>query len=106
MEKKFYVYILASGKHGTLYIGVTSDLLKRVWEHKNKVVKLQTDLLQCEIYSPFSIHSLLEILSMFTLTQAFFFRSWSHVLGHLELFISNTLTSPTNIASHSVLYSS
>ena len=34
----FYVYMLASAPYGTLYIGVTSDLLKRVWEHKSKVV--------------------------------------------------------------------
>ena len=32
------VYILASKKNGTLYIGVTSDLIKRIWQHKNKVV--------------------------------------------------------------------
>jgi putative endonuclease len=39
MEKNFFVYMLASQKNGTLYIGVTSDLPKRVWEHKNKVVE-------------------------------------------------------------------
>lgn len=37
--KKYYVYILASHKNGTLYIGVTNDLVKRVWQHKQKVVE-------------------------------------------------------------------
>jgi putative endonuclease len=34
MEKSSYVYILASGLNGTLYVGVTSDLVKRVWQHR------------------------------------------------------------------------
>lgn len=33
------VYMLASGWNGTLYVGVTSDLIKRVWEHKNDAVR-------------------------------------------------------------------
>jgi putative endonuclease len=32
------VYIMASGRNGTLYVGVTSDLLKRAWEHRNGIV--------------------------------------------------------------------
>ena len=37
MVKKSYIYILASQKNGTLYTGVTNNLMRRVWEHKNKV---------------------------------------------------------------------
>ncbi|STX51713.1 Excinuclease ABC, C subunit-like protein [Legionella busanensis] len=32
--KSFYVYIMASRRNGTLYTGSTSELIKRIWEHK------------------------------------------------------------------------
>jgi putative endonuclease len=38
MEKNFAVYIMASKRNGTLYIGVTSNLTKRIWEHREAVV--------------------------------------------------------------------
>ena len=39
MERQPCVYMLASKRNGTLYTGVTSNLLKRVWEHKNNLVE-------------------------------------------------------------------
>ncbi len=38
MTKQFYVYILASKQNGTLYIGVTSDLVQRVHQHKSNAI--------------------------------------------------------------------
>jgi putative endonuclease len=39
MDKSSYVYILASGLNGTLYVGVTSDLIRRVWQHREGVAE-------------------------------------------------------------------
>lgn len=39
MNRQPAVYILASRRNGTLYVGVTSNLVKRVWEHKNNMVE-------------------------------------------------------------------
>lgn len=48
--KACHVYILASGRNGTLYIGVTSDLVKRVYEHRTDMVEGFT--------SKYKVHSL------------------------------------------------
>ena len=44
------VYILASERNGTLYIGVTSNLVQRIWQHKNDVVEGFTE--------KYAVHSL------------------------------------------------
>ncbi len=38
-NKRYYVYILASKQYGTLYVGVTSNLIKRAYEHKNDLIE-------------------------------------------------------------------
>ncbi len=39
IERNSCVYILANGRYGTLYVGVTGDLVRRVWEHREGVVE-------------------------------------------------------------------
>lgn len=39
MKRRYYVYILASRRIGTLHTGVTGDLFRRVYEHKKKEIK-------------------------------------------------------------------
>ena len=57
VTKQPAVYILASRRNGTLYIGVTSDLVKRVWQHKNDVLEGFTKkygvhtLVYCEMHT-------------------------------------------------------
>lgn len=45
----YYVYIMASKRNGTLYIGLTSDLPKRVYEHKNDLVEGFTKRYSCHV---------------------------------------------------------
>jgi putative endonuclease len=54
------VYILASRRNGTLYVGVTSDLVKRVWEHKSDVAKGFTERYSVHILVWFEQHDAME----------------------------------------------
>jgi len=55
-----YVYILASQRNGTLYIGVTSDLIKRVWEHQSDVVEGFTKQYQVHTLVWYEVHESME----------------------------------------------
>jgi putative endonuclease len=57
VEKQFYVYILTNARNGTLYTGVTNDLLRRVWEHKNGVVEGFTKQHELEKLVWYEIHA-------------------------------------------------
>ncbi len=50
------VYILASKRNGTLYIGVTSNLIKRIWEHKNGLIEGFTKQYQVHLLVYFEFH--------------------------------------------------
>jgi putative endonuclease len=52
----FYVYLLASKPYGTLYVGTTSDLARRVWEHKNGFVPGFTKRYQVDRLVWFEVH--------------------------------------------------
>jgi putative endonuclease len=54
--KSFYVYIMASSRNGTLYVGSTSDLIKRAWEHKNKVIPGFTAKYNVHILVYYEVH--------------------------------------------------
>ena len=56
MAKQPAVYILASKRNGTLYAGVTSDLIARVWQHKQKMVEGFTKKYDVHILVYFEMH--------------------------------------------------
>ncbi len=58
--KKGYVYILASKKNGTLYVGVTNDLIRRVYEHQHALVDGFTKRYKVKVLVYFEIHDSIE----------------------------------------------
>ena len=50
--KRYFVYILASQRNGTIYVGSTSDLIQRIWQHKNNIVS--------GITAKYSVHELVQ----------------------------------------------
>lgn len=56
MEKRGYVYIMASARNGTLYIGATSDLAKRAWDHRTGAIEGFTKKYGCKLLVWYEAH--------------------------------------------------
>jgi putative endonuclease len=61
MEKRPAIYIMANKRNGTLYTGVTSDLIKRVYQHKNNSIPGLSDRYDCKLLVYYEMHE--EMLS-------------------------------------------
>ncbi|WP_296716034.1 GIY-YIG nuclease family protein [Erythrobacter sp.] len=60
MDKEGFVYIMASRRNGTIYIGVTTDLAKRVWEHREGLIEGFTKKYGCKTLVWFERHDTIE----------------------------------------------
>ena len=76
MEDQGFVYIMASQRNGTLYLGVTSDLPKRVWEHRNGVVEGFTKKYGCKLLVWYQICGSLEFARQRELQMKKWKRAW------------------------------
>jgi putative endonuclease len=56
----YYVYILASQRNGTLYVGVTNDLVRRTWEHKEDAVEGFTSKYGVHLLAWYEVHESIE----------------------------------------------
>jgi putative endonuclease len=72
VNKQPAVYILASKRNGTLYIGVTSELVKRVWEHKNNMVEGFTERYNVHRLVWYELHESMEL----AITQEKRLKNW------------------------------
>jgi putative endonuclease len=60
VKKQPAVYMLASRRNGTLYTGVTSDLVKRIWEHKNNFIEGFTQRYGVHLLVWYELHASME----------------------------------------------
>ena len=60
VDEQAYVYIMASSRNGTIYIGSTTHLIRRSWEHRNDVVEGFTKRYKCHTLVWYEVHPTLE----------------------------------------------
>lgn len=73
MDQPSYVYMLASARYGTLYLGVTSNLVKRVWEHREGLADGFTKKYRVKQLVWFEVHA--EIMA--AITREKILKKWS-----------------------------
>jgi len=76
MEKLPCVYILTNQRNGTLYVGVTSNLPKRIWEHKNKVITGFTEKYDLNQLVWYEVHESMESAIQREKAIKFWKRKW------------------------------
>ena len=74
--KDYYVYILSSGKRGTLYIGVTNDLARRVHEHKSDAAPGFTQKYGVKYLVWYEVHQSIEGAIQFEKSLKRWYRDW------------------------------
>ena len=74
--KPGYVYLMASQRNGTLYIGVTSDLLARAYQHRNKLIEGFTKEHDCTLLVWFEGHADIEAARYRELQMKRWKRAW------------------------------
>jgi len=84
MPKQPCVYLMASRRNGTLYVGVTSDLMKRVWEHKNNLVEGFTKRYGIHLLVWYELHPTMESAIQREKAMKEWKRSWK-----LEMIVKN-----------------
>ena len=87
MEKAGFVYIMASQRNGTIYIGVTSDLAKRGWEHRNEIVPGFATKYRCHHLVWYEAHDSIEAARQRELQMKEWKRDWK--LREIEGFNPN-----------------
>lgn len=76
MNKPGYVYIMASRRNGTIYLGVTSDLAARAYQHRNGVIEGFTKTYRCKVLVWYEVHDDLENARLRELQMKKWNRQW------------------------------
>ncbi len=76
MEKAGYVYVMASRKNGTIYIGVTSDLIGRVYQHRNGMIDGFTKKCGCKLLVWFEAYDSIDAARYRELQMKKWNRAW------------------------------